>query len=114
MIRYFAPVERRYAAHGVDYVLVETGEEPKSVLAGQAVLDRTHAGGELMSAGVGAIVDHGNAASLAAGKVAALEDDDLEAALDQLVRGAHAGDAAAQDDDPSRHVAGRLSCRHGA
>ena len=34
----------------------------------------------------------------------ALEHDDLEAALDQLVRGAHAGDAAAQDDNPSRHA----------
>ena len=32
--------------------------------------------------------------------VAALEDHDLEAALDQFVRGAHAGDAAARQDEP--------------
>ena len=33
VIRHLAPVKRRYAAHGVDYVLVETREEPKPVLA---------------------------------------------------------------------------------
>ena len=64
-------------------------------------MDATPVSASLVSAGAGAIVDHGNAAGLAAGTVAALEDHDLEAALDQLVRGAHAGDAAAQQDDPS-------------
>ena len=105
MIRHLAPVKRRDAPHGVDHVLVEAGEEAKTMLAGQVVLDGCRAGvGELVSAGAGAIVDHGNAARLAAGNIAALENHDLEAALDQLVRGTHAGDATAQHDDPSRHV----------
>ena len=68
MIGHLAPVERRYAAHGVDDMFVEAGEEAESVLAGQAVLDGCHAGvGGLVSAGAGAIVDHRNAAGLAAG-----------------------------------------------
>ena len=97
MVRRFAPVERRDAPHGVDDVLVEAGEEPKSVLAGQrgarsSPRRRSASSCPLVS---GAVIDHGNAAGLASGEVAALEDDDLEAALDQFVRGAHAGDAAA-------------------
>ena len=70
------------------------------MLAGHAVLERTPAPlGELMSAGVLALVDHGNAAGLASRNIAALEHHDLEAALDQLVRGAHPRHAAAKDDD---------------
>ena len=71
------------------------------MLAGHAMLDRTPGAiGELMSAGVLALVDDGNAAGLASRNIAALEHHDLEAALDQLVRGAHARDAAAENDDP--------------
>ena len=103
VIGHLAPVERRDAPHRVDHVLVEAREEPKPVLAGQAVLDGRDAGvGELVSARAGAVVDHRDAARLAARDAAALEDDDLEAALDQLVRGAHARDAAAEDDDPGQ------------
>ena len=68
------------------------------MLAGHPVLDRTPSAiGELMSAGVLALVDDRNAAGLASRNVAALEHHDLEAALDQLVRGTHAGDTAAQE-----------------
>jgi hypothetical protein len=102
MISHLAPVERRYAAHGVDDVLVEAGEESETMLAGQVVLDGCHAGvGELVPADAGAIVHHGNAASFAAGNIATLEDHNLETALDQFVRGTHAGDATSQQDDPS-------------
>jgi hypothetical protein len=105
MIRHLAPVKRRYAAHCVDYVLVETWEESKPVLAGHPMLDRTPSAiGELMSAGVLALVDDRNAAGLASRNIAALEHYDIKAALDQLVRGTHAGDTAAQDDNPSRHA----------
>ena len=82
------------------------------MFAGQPVLDRAHgAAGELMSARVLAVIDDGNAAGLASRQVAALEHDDLKAALDQFVRGAHPSDAAAENDDPSRHVARRPSWR---
>ena len=50
--------------------------------------------GELMSACVLAVIDDGNAARLASRQVAALEHNDLKAALDELVGGAHARDAA--------------------
>ena len=65
MVRRLAPVKRRRSAHGVDDVLVETREEPKSMLAWQPVIDRTHgAAGELMSARPLAVIDDGNAAGL--------------------------------------------------
>jgi hypothetical protein len=44
---------------------------------------------------------YANAACLASRNVAALEDGYLEAALDQFMRGTHASDAAADDDDSS-------------
>ena len=91
-----APVERRDAPHGVDHMLVEAGKEAKAVLAGQIVLDRVRAGiGHLMAAWAGAVVAHRNAARLAAGELAALENHHLEAALDQFVRRGHTGHAAA-------------------
>ena len=75
---------------------VEAGKEAKSVLTGQSMLDRCHARiGTFMAAGTGAIVGDRDAARLAAGKLPALEDHHVEAALDQLVRGAHARYAAA-------------------
>ena len=108
VIRHLAPVKRRYAAHGLDDVLVETREEAKPVLAGHPMLDRRPiAIGEMMSAGVLALVDDGNAAGLASRNIAALEHHDLEAALDQLVRGAHPRNAAAEDDDLSGHACSR-------
>ena len=114
MIGSLSPVERGGAAHGVDDMFVETGEEPEPMFAWQAMLDRAHgAGGKLMSARVLAVIDDGNAARLASRQVAALEHDDLKAALDQFVRSAHASDAAAENDDPSRHVAWRRSRREG-
>ena len=83
VIRHLAPVKRRDAAHGVDHVLVEAWEEPEPMLAGHAVLERMPgATGELISAGVLALVDDGNAAGLASRNIAALEHHDLEAALD--------------------------------
>ncbi len=104
MVRHLAPVERRNIAHRVDDVLIKTGEEPKAMLAGHEMVDRTcGARGELMSARVFVRVRHRDAAGLAARNVPAFEHNDLEAALDQLVRGAHAGDAAAEDDDASGH-----------
>ena len=103
VIRHPATVKRRRAAHGVHDMFVETREEAEPMLPGQPVPDRTPVIGELMSAGVRALVDHRNAAGLASGNFAAFEHNDLEAALDQLVRGAHPGHAAAQNDDPSRH-----------
>src|SRR6185369_12560492 len=64
--------------------------------------------GALVSARAGAVVDHRDAARLAAGNVAPLEHDHLEAALDQLVRRAHARHAAAENDDPGRHASPSL------
>ena len=105
VVRRLSPVKRRRSAHRVDDVLVETREEAKSMFAWQPVIDRTHsAAGELMSARVLAVIDDGNAPGLPPGQVAALKHDDLKAALDQFVRSAHSSDAAAEDDDPSRHV----------
>ena len=109
MIRHLASVKRRYAAHGIDYVLVETWKESKPMLAGHPVLDRIPSAiGELMSAGVLAL-DDGNAAGLASRNIAALEHHDIEAALDQLVRDTHAGDTAAQDDNPSGHTLAKFA-----
>ena len=98
MIGDFAPVERRNAAHGVDYMLVEAREESKSVFAGQSVLDGMPTPVSAVSCPLVPAPSSitGMLRALPPGTVAALEDDDLEAALDQLVRGAHAGDAAAQ------------------
>ena len=74
------------------------------MFAWQPVLDGPErAARKLMSACPVAVIDDGNAAGLSSRQAAALEHDDLEAALDELVGGAHAGDAAAQDDDPSWH-----------
>ena len=80
------------------------------MLAGHPVPERTPgATGELISAGVLALVDDGDAAGLASRNIAALEHHDLEAALDQLVRGAHPRHAAAENDDPRRHALRRPS-----
>jgi hypothetical protein len=96
VIRRLSSVKRRYSAHRVDDMLVETREEPESVFAGQPVFDRPQgAAGQLMAACVLALIDDGNAAGLSARQVAAFKHDDLKAALDQFVRGAHPGDAAA-------------------
>jgi hypothetical protein len=54
----------------------------------------------LVSARPLAIIDDRNAAGLSSRQVAALEHDDLKAALDQFVRGAHPRHAAAENDDP--------------
>ncbi len=100
-----AAVERRDAPHRVDDVAVEAGEESEAVLARQVVLDGIEAAvGELVAAAALAVVAHRHAARLAAGEVAAFEHDHLEAALGQLVRGAHAADAAAEDDDARGHA----------
>ena len=86
VICHLAPVERRNAAHGVDDVLVEAGEESKAVLAGQVgARPRQSVSAQLDAGCCGAVVDDRNAARLAARDVAAFEDDDLEAALDQLL-----------------------------
>ena len=102
VIRHLAPIERRNAAHGVDDVLVEAGEKPEAVLAGQVVLDRSNSGVRNLipplAAGASSL-DHWNAARLAARDVAPFEHHDLEAALDEFLRGAHARHAAAQNDD---------------
>jgi hypothetical protein len=95
MVGCFSSVERRRSAHGVDDVLVEAREESKPMFAGQPVLDGPEgAARELVSASVQAVIDDGNAAGLPSRQLATLEHDDLKAALDELVRGAHAGDAA--------------------
>ena len=73
------------------------------MLAGQLVLDGREGGvRELVTAAALTTVGHGDATSLAAREAATLEDDDLEAAVDHLVRDAHAGDAATEDDDPGQ------------
>ena len=77
--------------HRVRDVPVEAGEETEAVL------------GRQVGAAAGGGAGHGQAARLAAGDVARLEDDDLEAALGELVGGGQAGDAAAEDRDP-RHA----------
>jgi hypothetical protein len=64
-----------------------------------------------MSAIAVAVIDDGNAPRLPSRQVVALEHGDFEAALNQLVRGAHPGDAAAQYNDPSRHVSRRHALR---
>jgi hypothetical protein len=74
------------------------------MLARQAVTERPpRVASELMSAGALAVVADRNAARLASRNVTAFEDDHLKTALSQLVRGTHACDSAAQDDDPSGH-----------
>ncbi len=100
MVRHLPPVERRDPAHRVDHVLVEAREEAEAVLAGQPMLDRRHARvRELVAAAALTAFGHRDASSLAAGQLATFENDDLEPALAELVRGAHACDAAAEDDD---------------
>ena len=85
-------------------MLVEAGKEPESMLAGQSVhCPIRTARGDLVSASP-AVVGNRDAARLSSGNVAAFQDDDFEAALDQFVRGAHAGYAAPQDDDFSGHL----------
>ena len=99
MLRDGAAVEGGYAAHGVNDVLVKAGEEPEPVFARQSVVDRSEpVVGELVSASA-VIVGDLDAARLASRNGLLLQDDDFEAALDQFVGGAHAGDAAAQNDD---------------
>jgi hypothetical protein len=91
-----APVKRRDAPHRVDDVLVEAREEPKSMLARHAVVDRARGAlGELVSARVLAFLHYGDAPGLPSGEAVALEHNDTEAALDQFVRSAHPGDAPA-------------------
>ena len=110
VIGHLATVERRNAAHGVDDVLIEPGEKPEAVLAGQVVLDRSNSGvRNLMPAAAGAVVHDRNAARLAARDVAPFEDHDLEAALDEFLRGAHARHAAAQNDNSRGHGSVRHS-----
>ncbi len=102
-----APIERRNAPHRVDDVLVKAGEEPKTVLARNLVVERRNSlVGEFMSTRALASVGDGYAAGLAAGDVAPLENDYLESALDQFVRGGHARHPAAQDYDPRGHFLG--------
>src|SRR3984893_10404192 len=85
------------------------------MLAGHTMLDGCRAtGGELVSARASGVVYHGNAAGLASCNVAALEDDDLEAALDQLLGSAHARHATAKDDDLTGHPQVLLSLRRSA
>ena len=45
MIRSLSPIERGRAAHGVDDMFVETGEEPEPMFAWQPMLDRAHGAG---------------------------------------------------------------------
>ena len=87
-------------------MLVEAGKKAKPVLTGQLVLDRRHAGiGALVAARASTVVGHRNAACFAAGELAALKNHYLKAALDELMRGTHAGHAAAQNDHLARHAA---------
>ena len=110
VIRHPASVERRRAAHGVHDMFVEAREEAEPMLSGHAVVDRARgAFGKLMSTRVLTFLDHGDATRLPSGEVVAFEHNDLEAALDQFVRGAHPGDAAAQYDNPSPWVTGAIS-----
>ena len=81
----------RNPAHRVGDVTVEAREEAEPVLAGQIL------------AAVLAGARQREAAGLAAGDGEQLVDLDVEAALDQLVGGAEAGDAAAEDDDFGIH-----------
>ena len=106
MICHRAPIEGWNTQHGVDDVFVKPREEPKSVLAGKAMVDPSlslRQMGELMSAGA-VVMGHLDAAGLASRSISALENLDLKAALDQLVRGTHTRDAAAEDDDAGRHA----------
>ena len=82
----------RDALHRVGHVAVETREEAEAVLTGQ-VRPAVRAGVPL---------DH--APRLAARQRLALEDANLEAALDQLMGRAHPGHAAAEDDDRCHSV----------
>ena len=85
MIRHRAPVERWDTTHGVDHVPVESREEPESVLAGQAVPDRSlGVAGELLPASAVAVIGNVKAARLTSRNVSSLQDDNLKAALDQL------------------------------
>ncbi len=110
MVGHGAPVEGGDAPHGIDDVLVEAGEEAEPVLAWQVMLDRVDAGihqhvrGDAVAAG-----RHRNAARLAAGDVAPLEDDDLNAAFDELVRGAHPRNAATEHDGARPHAPAHAS-----
>jgi hypothetical protein len=52
----------------------------------------------------GAIVGDSDAAGFASRHLLTFEHHNLEAALDQFVRGAHARDAAAEDDDQVGHA----------
>src|SRR5262249_9601478 len=97
--------ERRYAAHGVDDVLVEAGKEPKPVLAGDPVPDRTPGPiiDELDSRGVLAVMGDGDPAGLAARNIPELNHHHLEAVLHQFLRGVHARNPAAEYDHPRGH-----------
>ena len=73
------------AAHGVGDVLVETGEEPETVLAGKG------------PTAVRARVRHGNTAGLAAQHRLALVDMHLKAALRQFMRRAETCNPSAEN-----------------
>jgi hypothetical protein len=87
IVRDVAARAARNAAHRVRDVPIEPREEAEAVLARQIP----------PSAGAGSL--QGETARLAASHREQLVDLDLEAALDQFVRGAQAGDPAAEDDD---------------
>ena len=75
------------------------------MLARKLVLDRRHtAVGEFVSPRP-KLVGHGDASRFPARDIAALEHNDLKAALDQLLGGAHSGDATPEDDHSRRHSA---------
>jgi hypothetical protein len=96
-------------------MLVEAREKTKSMLTRQPVLDgRYSLISALMAAGALPVVGDRNAARLAAGELAALEDHHLKAALSQFVGGAHTSHAAAQNDDPSHRRTDRTRqcCRY--
>ncbi|CAN5897852.1 hypothetical protein BH23GEM7_BH23GEM7_29330 [soil metagenome] len=104
VVRHAAAPAGGDAAHRVDDVLVEAREEAEAVLAGHPV---HRVAGSLVGVPrlggpeAGADRRNGNAARLAARDGAPFENDHLEAALGQLVRGRHPADPAAEHDDSS-------------
>ena len=86
-----AAVAERRACHGVDDVAVEVWEEAKAVLAQQRRVGR-HCG-----------IRHQQAARLAARYRPMLKHGDTETTLNELMRGAHATDAAAEYENAGCH-----------
>ena len=83
----------RDPAHRVRDVAIEAREEAKAVLAGQ------------ITAPVRPRPRHRHAPRFPSGGRAGFEDHDLEIALRELVRRAHPGDPASENEDPVRHPA---------